>query len=223
MIGMARADSAMGIWSQHLNKWAILFEVMREPRIGINVPADGRPARAEIHIYHTNFGGSNDGLRLQNEGDNEHYWNIYTSNSTGSFEFFKQGIKRATINPTNGAYATVSDTRLKKNISEPGSSYLPSLMKLEVKNYQYKDTDDERVFTGFLAQDLEKHFPQFVYYGGDNEVTYTVDYGGMSVVAIKAIQEQQIIIDQQDSKIEALEERLKRLELLINELSKDSE
>ncbi len=222
MIGMAKPDSALGIWSQHLNKWAILFEVMREPRIGVNIPMDGRPVRSEIHLYHTNFGGSNDGVRIQNEGPNDHYWNLYTSNSTGFFEFFKQGIKRATINSTSGAYTSVSDSRLKKNISDPTSIFLPGLMKLEVKNYQYKDTGDDRIYTGFLAQDLEKHFPQFVYFGGDDQKTYTVDYGGLSVVAIKAIQEQQAIIDQQESKIEALEERLKRLELLINEISNDA-
>jgi len=223
MIGMAKPDSALGIWSQHLNKWAILFQVMREPRIGINIPMDGRPARAELHLYHTNFGGSNDGVRIQNEGENQHYWNLYTSNTTGDFEFYRRGIKRATINQTSGAYTSVSDSRLKKNISDPGSTFLPGLMKLEVKNYQYKDTGDERYYTGFMAQDLEKHFPQFVYFGGDDQKIFTVDYGGLSVVAIKAIQEQQVIIDQQESKIEALEERLKRLELLISEISKQTE
>ncbi|MDX1907662.1 MAG: hypothetical protein SF053_11555, partial [Bacteroidia bacterium] len=96
-IGMSEPDSIIGIYSQHLGKWAIEFEVMREPRIGINIPA-GSPPRAELHLYHTNFGGSNDGVRIQNEGSNAHYWNLYTSNTTGDFEFFKQGIKRATIN-----------------------------------------------------------------------------------------------------------------------------
>ncbi|MDX1908668.1 MAG: hypothetical protein SF053_16650, partial [Bacteroidia bacterium] len=95
--GMSEPDSIVGIYSQHMGKWAIEFEVMREPRIGINIPA-GSPPRAELHLYHTNFGGSNDGVRIQNEGSNAHYWNLYTSNTTGDFEFFKQGIKRATIN-----------------------------------------------------------------------------------------------------------------------------
>ncbi|TAE53189.1 MAG: hypothetical protein EAZ89_07665, partial [Bacteroidetes bacterium] len=64
--GMSEPDSIIGIFSQHLGKWAIEFEVMREPRIGINIPA-GSPPRAELHLYHTNFGGSNDGVRIQNE------------------------------------------------------------------------------------------------------------------------------------------------------------
>ncbi len=201
-LGMAEPDSILGIWSQHMGKWAIEFEVMREPRIGVNIPA-GSPPRSEIHLYHTNFGGSNDGVRIQNEGSNGHYWNLYTSNTTGSFEFFKTGIKRATIDPTSGVYTAVSDERLKTNINEL-HTVLPKVMSLKPKTYQFIDAENSRVYTGLLAQELEKVFPQFVYYGGDDQVTYTVDYASMSVIALKAIQEQQAEIEQLKQEIEVL-------------------
>ncbi|MEZ4775813.1 MAG: tail fiber domain-containing protein [Bacteroidia bacterium] len=207
--GMSEPDSIIGIYSQHLNKWAIEFEVMREPRIGVNIPA-GSPPRAEIHIYHTNFGGSNDGFRLQNEGANSHYWNLYTSNSTGDLEFYKQGIKRATINQTSGAFTAVSDARLKTNISALGA-VMPSVMNLQAKTYQYIDGEDRRFFTGFLAQELKDVFPQFVFYGGDDQVLYTVDYGSMSVVALKAIQEQQAEIDDLRQIVKSLQEEIEKL------------
>ncbi len=216
-LGMSAPDSVIGIFSQHLNKWAIEFEVMREPRIGINIPA-GSPPRAELHLYHTNFGGSNDGIRIQNEGANGHYWNLYTSNTTGHFEFFKQGIKRATINLTSGAYTAVSDARLKTNVSLLGS-VLPQVMNLQAKTYQYTDSEDPRYFTGFIAQELEKEFPQFVYFGGDDQKYYTVDYAGMSVVALKAIQEQQSVIDAQAAQLASQEARLQQLEAMVRELS----
>ncbi|MDX1907661.1 MAG: tail fiber domain-containing protein, partial [Bacteroidia bacterium] len=136
-----------------------------------------------------------------------HYWNLYTSNTTGDFEFFKQGIKRATINQTSGAYTAVSDARLKTNVSLLGN-VLPGVMSLQAKTYQYKDVQDPRYFTGFIAQELEKTFPQFVYFGGDDQQYYTVDYAGMSVIALKAIQEQQ-------TQIESLEKRLAELEALL--------
>lgn len=202
--GMSEPDSIIGIYSQHLAKWAIEFEVMREPRIGVNIP-DGSPPRSELHIYHTNFGGSNDGIRIQNEGSNGHYWNLYTSNSTGDFEFFKQGIKRATIDPTSGVYTAVSDERLKTNINELGS-VLPSVMNLKPKTYQYTDGPGDRYYTGIIAQELEQVFPQFVYYGGDDQVVYTVDYGSMSVIALKAIQEQQAQIESMKADIQVLKQ-----------------
>ncbi len=205
--GMSEPDSVIGIYSQHLGKWAIEFEVMREPRIGINIPA-GSPPRAELHLFHTNFGGSNDGVRIQNEGSNGHYWNLYTSNTTGDFEFYENGIKRATINQTTGVYTAVSDSRLKQNISDL-SDVLPSVMTLQARTYQFKDVSDERYFTGFIAQELEKVFPQYVYYGGDDQVVYTVDYGSMSVIALKAIQEQQ-------GQIEELRREIEELKALMN-------
>jgi hypothetical protein len=211
--GMVKPDSTIGIYSQHLGKWAIEFEVMREPRIGINIQP-GSPPRAELHLIHTNFGGSNDGVRIQNEGSNGHYWNLYTSNTTGDFEFFKQGIKRATINQTNGAYTAISDARFKKNVSDlPG--VMEKVMQLQAKTYQFNDVPSERYFTGFIAQELEQVFPEFVFYGGDDQVTYTVDYGGMSVIALKAIQEQQAEIEAQQREIEALRSELNQLKSLI--------
>jgi hypothetical protein len=209
LLGMSEPDSCLGIFSQHLNKWAIEFEIMREPRIGINIPA-GSPPRSEIHLYHTNFGGSNDGVRIQNEGSNLNYWNLYTSNTTGYFEFFAFGIKRATIDDVSGAYTAVSDARFKKDI-EPLGAVLPGVMSLRPKTYRFTDRDSDRQYTGLLAQELEAVFPQFVHYGGDDQKTYSVDYGSMSVIALKAIQEQQARIESLESEIETLKEMIRAL------------
>ena len=206
--GMSEPDSIIGIYSQHLGKWAIEFEVMREPRIGVNIPA-GSPPRSEMHLFHTNFGGSNDGLRIQNEGSNGEYWNLYTSNTTGDLEFYNTGIKRATIDDVSGVYTAVSDARLKTNINNL-DAVLPSIMKLQPRTYQFTNKPSNRYYTGFLAQELEQIFPQFVFYGGDDQVTYSVDYASMSVIALKAIQEQQVQIEELKREIEELKALVKR-------------
>lgn len=216
LLGMSKADSGLGIFSQHLNRWAIEFELMREPRLGINTRNGGDGVvRAELHVMHTNFGGSNDGVRIQNEGPNTHFWNLYTSNSTGAFEFFKNGIKRATIDPISGAYTNVSDERLKKNIQKMPNGLLSKIMQLQPSTYQFKEmqTDEggvissNRYYYGFIAQEVEKLFPSLVFTGGDNPArpVYTMDYAGFGILAIKAIQEQQTIIDQQKAMIENLQ------------------
>lgn len=207
--GMLEPDSTIGIFSQHLNRNVVQFEVMREPRMGIGTVTP----RAEIHIVHTNFGGSNDGLRIQNAGANNEYWNLYTSNTNGFLEFFARGIKKATIDKATGAYASLSDARAKSNITDL-SLVLPSVMTLSAKSYQFIDDARGRQAIGFLAQDLERVFPQFVYKGGDNEETYTVDYAGMSVVALKAIQEQQAEIESLKAEVEKLKGLLEKVLLL---------
>lgn len=209
LIGMSEPDSVLGIYSQHLGKWAVEFEVMREPRIGINI-LPGTPPRSELHMYHSNFGGSNDGVRIQNEGPNLEYWNLYTSNATGDFEFFANGIKRATIDNVSGAYSAVSDARFKTDVA-PLQEVLPGVMRLQPKTYRFVDTDSDRRYTGLIAQELEQVFPQFVHFGGDDQKTYSVDYGSMSVVALKAIQEQQTRIESLEAEIETLKEMIRTL------------
>jgi trimeric autotransporter adhesin len=222
-LGMSRPDSTIGIYSQHLGKWAIEFEVMREPRIGINTKSGGdNTIRAELHLLHTNFGGSNDGVRIQNEGSNGHYWNLYTSNTTGDFEFFKQGIKRATINLTSGTYTAISDERLKKNIRLMPSGTLSKVMSLRPTTYQFADmlSDEvgivkggDRYYNGFIAQEVEKIFPELVFKGSDNPAQdfYRMDYSGFGVIAIKAIQEQQQMIQQQKNEIELLKKEVEEI------------
>jgi hypothetical protein len=83
-------------------------------------------------------------------------------------------------------------------------------MKLQPRTYQLTNSPSTRYYTGFLAQELEQVFPQFVYYGGDDQVTYSVDYASMSVIALKAIQEQQV-------QIEALKEEIRVLKELVEE------
>ncbi len=202
--GMLRTRFHHRNFSQHLNKFAIQFEVMREPRIGINTTTP----RSEVYLIHTNFGGQNDGVRIENEGSNNYKWNLYTSNSTGQFEFYFEGIKKATIDDASGAYTAVSDERVKTNIGDL-PDVLPSVMNLKPKTYQFIEDKDKKLYSGFLAQELEEVFPQFVFYGGDDQVLYTVDYAGMSVVALKAIQEQQQLIENLQQQIEELENNYK--------------
>lgn len=223
--GMAKPDSTIGIFSQHLNEWTIEFEVMREGRIGINnrnTSIGPNPPRSELHLVHTNFGGSNDGVRIQNEGSNDHYWNLYTSNTTGDFEFYKQGIKRATINLTSGAYTAVSDEKLKKNVRLMPSGILSKVMLLRPTTYQFARMvgdeggivgGGERYYNGFIAQEVEKIFPELVFKGSDNPAQdfYTMDYSGFGVIAIKAIQEQQQIIQQQKNEIDLLKKEIEAI------------
>jgi hypothetical protein len=57
-----------------------------------------------------------------------------------------------------------------------------------------------------MTQDVEKLFPELEYKGADNPAQnfYDLDNSGFGVLAIKAIQEQQTIIEQQQATIESL-------------------
>jgi hypothetical protein len=74
---------------------------------------------------------------------------------------------------------------------------LPRLMNLQAKRYEFKHDAGHKQTIGFIAQELQQKFPEYVAVHTANdgnpivENQLGVDYAGMSVVAIKAIQEQQ--------------------------------
>lgn len=224
--GMMKPDSSLGIFSQHQDRWFIDFELMREPRIGINTRRPngfGDPTtRAELHIKHTNFGGSNDGIRLQNEEDDEEWWNIYSSFENKGLEFYHSGQKRAVIHSQSGVYTMVSDERLKQNIQTMHTGTLQKVLQLHPATYQFapyindengKIISSNRLHHGFIAQEVEKIFPELVYRGADNPAQdfLTMDYSGFGVLAIKAIQEQQQQIQRQQQEINELKAMLHQI------------
>lgn len=89
-------------------------------------------------------------------------------------------------------YTTTSDRRLKENIKSTHYT-IENLMKLGVVDYNYKSDATKTSMTGFIAQDLYEVFPDAVSKGGDNPKTnpWTVDYGKLTPLLVKAIQDQQ--------------------------------
>jgi hypothetical protein len=103
------------------------------------------------------------------------------------------------------SYSTSSDARLKKDIKD-GSYGLSDLLKLRPVTYRWKDSSDEAEHNGFIAQEVQKVFPASVSTGGGKTGTMlTVDYTSLIPVAVKAIQQQQAIIEKQERRIAELE------------------
>ena len=107
-------------------------------------------------------------------------------------------------NSTTVAYNTTSDRRLKQNI-RPTHFSIEDLMKIQVRDYVFTDdpTDPQ---TGFIAQELYEVYPEPVTVGGKDAKTepWNVEYGKLTPLLVKAIQDQQAIIDAQKSEIEML-------------------
>ena len=105
-----------------------------------------------------------------------------------------------------------SDRNLKQNIQDYPSS-LEKVLDLRPVTYNWKTHPDEDPLAGFIAQNVKELFPQFTHdiAWRDGGTRLGVNYSFLVVPAIKAIQEQQDIIDQQGKDIKAL---IKRIELL---------
>ena len=159
----------------------------------------------------------NFGINLVNGTNTNNNWEVYVANS-GNLTLYYGTSFRGSFDDASGNYNPSSDRRLKTNIQDM-KPILPALMSLQPKEYNYK-THLDRKFNGFIAQELREVFPETVTEAetrdGELESILGVDYAQLTVVGIKAIQEQQAILEEQNKRIESLEERLARLEELLD-------
>jgi hypothetical protein len=105
---------------------------------------------------------------------------------------------------TTVGFYTTSDIRIKTNIHDTKLG-LKTVMNIDVKDYNYKeDLTNEQ--TGFIAQQLYEQFPQAVSKGGDDAKTepWMVDYGKLTPLLVKGMQEQQAQIEALKVEIEKL-------------------
>lgn len=129
------------------------------------------------------------------------------------------GNIRLLIRAADGAECVGSDRRLKENIMGM-KSMLPAIRSLNPVSYYLKADPEKNPTFGFIAQEVKPIFPELVYQVAttDTPDLLTLNYTGFSVIAIKAIQEQQQIIDGQQAQLDSQESRLNALEKEMAEL-----
>lgn len=138
-------------------------------------------------------------------------WRIFADSATRDFAFHRNGVLRGYIGETDGKYYATSDMRLKTDIA-PVDGALQQVLKLQPVTYHYSDnpSGSQRSY-GFIAQDVEKVFPEFVTTKEESGLK-GIAYDNFGVVAIKAVQEQQSMIETQRKRLETLKQRIAKLE-----------
>jgi hypothetical protein len=113
------------------------------------------------------------------------------------------------ITNQNNSYGQISDEKLKENIVD-ATSKLDGLMQLEIKNFNFIGDDKKQL--GVIAQQVETIFPNLIDERKDthpttNEdlgtTTKSVKYSVFVPMLIKAMQEQQTIIDDLKSRLDS--------------------
>lgn len=132
------------------------------------------------------------------------------------------GYKWGTVYATNGTINT-SDRRLKNNVT--GLKYgLFEVLQLTPVTYKWNNkTIDNKTHLGLIAQGVQKIIPEIISVADNEEQTLSLSYTELIPVTIKAIQEQQEIIDAQAKEIYELKEALAKQLASTNQLkSKNS-
>lgn len=151
-------------------------------------------------------------LRTQNGGS---LVNAASFTSAGAFTVVGSAFK-----PGGGSWAATSDRRLKKNI-EPLTGALDRLMELRSVTFQYKDPKVSGYApgtqTGFIAQEVEPHFPDWVKTGEDGmKILSITGFESLTVQALRELREEKDAeMKAKDEKIADLEARLAKLEQMM--------
>jgi hypothetical protein len=138
-------------------------------------------------------------------------WHLFNINATNNGYRFYVNSNGGIFN-FSGNNVNLSDERTKKNIEVAGG-YLEKICAIPVKLFNYKDeAEGEQRTLGVIAQDVEAVAPEFVNNDGwegtapeDGVPLKTIYTTDMMFGLMKAIQEQQAIIESLKTRIEALE------------------
>ena len=151
------------------------------------LPRSGKRRAGEALASATNYEDGNDGSWAVREGD----WKLL-KNRKGNLEL----------------YDLKNDIREKKNI-EPLDSTWDKVKSWELKKYHYNfDEDNADKRYGVIAQDIQQTCPDLVTIWNEDDAEDAklgVKAQQMDWMAIKALQEAQLKIEQLEAKVAALE------------------
>ena len=185
----------------------------RDERVGIRTAAP----LTDLHLVHK--GGIEDhGFRLENEGSNNRWWTWYVSNGSGTLSLRNSTSAADFVGffATNGTY-TASDIRLKRDIEHMPYG-LEEVLQMDAKTYHYKsDEAGSKKSIGFIAQEVDKLIPELVLYEEEAD-QYNLNYAGISVLNVRAIQEQQKIIESQKEIIQRQQDEIKIMKEQLSEV-----
>jgi hypothetical protein len=134
-------------------------------------------------------------------GDDGYLFIAYRSGSDRLYIRTSGNVQNA-----NNSYGGISDIKLKENIVD-ATPKLANLMNVKIRNYNLK-TDPTQKQIGVIAQELEEVFPALVEESklpDQSDTIKTVKYSVFVPILIKAMQEQQSMIEQLTTRINALE------------------
>jgi hypothetical protein len=129
--------------------------------------------------------------------------------STGASAYRMYVDMAGTIFATSIVISAISDERLKENIKDIDTG-LDSIMALKPRRFDWKDGkgQDKKNVAGFIAQEFEAVFPECVgttKAGADGIEYKNINHETLIPTLVKAIQEQQTLINNLTTRLNALE------------------
>jgi len=194
-----------------------ILTIDNDNKVGIGTASPARRLHVQSSDYTTVFvestAADNNGMMILNANTNQNW-------SAGWHEFLifqNQGSTIGQVTAPSGnsvSYTSTSDYRLKKDL-KPFKG-LELINQLKTYDFAWKN-DDSRMY-GFMAHELQKVLPYLVTGQKDavdsngKIIPQTLDYGKLTPILVKAIQEQDETINNLKKDKERLEQSLKDIQ-----------
>jgi hypothetical protein len=162
-------------------------------------------------------GANTDAVNIKHTQNGNNTFNLWQTGTTSCnmIAFYKGDtqVNRGLITVTTSGttYNSVSDYRLKENVT-PLQNGIDRLMQLKPSKFNWIETGHES--EGFIAHELQEIFPDAV--TGEKDAVYnstgnikpqSVDYGRITPLLVKALQEQQAQIQTLTARLQELENK----------------
>jgi uncharacterized protein YaiE (UPF0345 family) len=182
----------------------------------INATSNPLPDNATPQLGIT-AGASTDAINLKHTQNGNNTFNLWQTGTTSCnmIAFYKGDTQTnrglITVTTSGTTYNSVSDYRLKENII-PLQNGIDRLMQLKPSKFNWIETGNES--EGFIAHELQEIFPDAV--TGEKDAVYSstgnikpqsVDYGRITPLLVKALQEQQAQIQTLTARLQELENK----------------
>lgn len=172
--------------------------------VGINKA----PTSLGIHLKQAGS-NYNDGIRLEKD-DVTNHWDTYMDNAFDYNWAYDDGLK-SWIDDADGAYYVFSDATLKEDI-RPFEPVLAKILQLNPSTYRFKNAAASAPRSlGLVAQEVAPRFPELV---SEKDGLLGVNYSGLSVVNVEAIQELYILVKAQQERLDQQEAEIASLKSL---------
>ena len=178
---------------------------MIKPMEGTTLNLTGKIAPASVECFTFDTDNSNFNITFAYNGATYMYYNVIEDRVD-----FNKHISTGTNNVYCNALFETSDKRLKENIEDVDEDCSDIVRKINVKTFNMKGDDQKKNHIGFIADELQDLLPKKFEGVVDKNGEYLgVNYGKMTAVLIKALQETLTKVEHLESSVYELQEELK--------------
>ena len=178
---------------------------MIKPMEGTTLNLTGKIAPASVECFTFDTDNSNFNITFAYNGATYMYYNIIEDRVD-----FNKHISTGVNNVYCNALFETSDKRLKENIEDVDEDCSNIVKKINVKTFNMKGDEQKKNHIGFIADELQDLLPKKFEGVVDKNGEYLgVNYGKMTAVLIKALQETLTKVEHLESSVYELQEELK--------------